>query len=107
MEFLTRYDGELKETVVWRQGSQICMRVVTGSASLLSKHGRGIGPQDALKNVTQGLFWVGEGNPGFPQLVLVTSGSFSWCLCEVRDSVELGGACLDTTSFGAMEEGLI
>ena len=46
--FLTRYDGELREPVVLRQGSQFPMGVARGRASLLSNHGRGIGPQDAL-----------------------------------------------------------
>ena len=47
------------------------------------------------------------GNPGFPRLVTVTSGSFSGCLWEVRNTVELGGASRDSTGFGAMKEGLI
>ena len=42
--FLTRYDRELREPLVWRQGSQVSMRVSRGTASLLSSHGRGIGP---------------------------------------------------------------
>ena len=45
--FLTRYDGELRETLMWCRGSQIFMRVVRGSASFFSSHGRGIGHQDA------------------------------------------------------------
>ena len=36
-------DGELREPLVWRQGSQVSMRVARGNASLLSSHGRGIG----------------------------------------------------------------
>ena len=80
MGFLTRYDGELREPLVWRQGSQVSMRVARGNASLLSSHGRGIGPQEALKNDSQGLSPVAEGNPGFSRLVLVTSGSLTWCL---------------------------
>ena len=48
--------------------------------SLLSSHGRGIGPQEALKNDSQGLSPVAAGNPGFSRLVLVTSGSLTWCL---------------------------
>ena len=46
--FLRRYDAELREPLVWHQGSQISMRMTRGSASLLSSHGRGIGIQDAL-----------------------------------------------------------
>ena len=56
------------------------MRVARGSASLLSSHGRGIWPQDALKKDSRGLSRVAAGNPGFPRLVPVTSGSFSGCL---------------------------
>ena len=73
--FLTRYDGELREPLVWRQGSQVSMRVARGNASLLSSHGRGIGIQDALKDF-RGLSRVASGNPVFPRLVPVTSGSF-------------------------------
>ena len=107
MGFLTRYNGELREPLVWPQGSQFSMRVARGSTSLLSSHGRGIGPQDALKKDPRGLSRVAAGNPGFPRLVLVTSGSFSGCLLEVRDTVNLGGASRDSTGFDAMEEGLI
>ena len=46
-------------------GNQVSMRMVMGSGSLLSSHGRGIGPQDALKD-SQGLSRVAAGNPGFP-----------------------------------------
>ena len=45
-----------------------------GSASLLSSHGRGIAPQDALKKDSRGLLRVGAGNPWFPRLVPVISG---------------------------------
>ena len=82
------------------------MRMAMGSGSLLSSHGRGIGPQDALKD-SRGLSRVAAGNPGFPRLVTVTSGSFSRCLWEVMNNVELGGASWDSPGFGAMEEGLI
>ena len=76
MGFLTRYDGELREPLVWRQGSQVSMRVARGNASLLLSHGRGIGIQDALKEDFRGLSRVVSGNPVFPRLVPVTSGSF-------------------------------
>ena len=76
MGFLTRYDGELREPLVWRQGSQVSMRVARGNASLLSSHGRGIGIQDALKEDFRGLSRVASGNPVFLRLVPVTSGSF-------------------------------
>ena len=74
--FLTRYDGELREPLVWHQGSQVSMRVARGNTSLLSSHGRGIGIQDALKEDFRGLSRVASGNPVFPRLVPVTSGSF-------------------------------
>ena len=75
-----RYDREIRDPLVWHHGTQFPIRVARGSRALLSSHGRGIGPQDALKKDSRGLSRVSEGNPGFPRLVLVTSGSFSWCL---------------------------
>ena len=77
------------------------------STALLSNNGRGIGPQDALKGESRGLSQVVAGNPGFPRLVTMTSGSFSGSLWEIRNTVELGWASRDSTGFGAMEEGLI
>ena len=77
--FLTRYDGELREPLVWRQGSQFSIRVARANASLLLSHGRGIATQHIL-NHSRGLSRVAAENPGFPQLVPVTSGSFSLCL---------------------------
>ena len=50
-----RYDGEVSEPLVGRQGSRVSMRVARGSASLLSSHGRGIWPRDVLKKVSRGL----------------------------------------------------
>ena len=50
------------------------MRVARGSASLLSSHGRGMAPQDAVKKDSRGLLRVGAGNPCFPRLVPVISG---------------------------------
>src|SRR5574340_64926 len=46
----------------------------------LPSHGRGIWPRDVLKKVSRGLSRVEAGNPGFPRLVQVTSGGFSWWL---------------------------
>ena len=78
-----------------------------GECSIALKSGWGIGPQDMLKGESQGLSQVAAGNPGFPRLVMVTSGSFSWCLWEVRNTLKSGGASWDSTGVGAMEEGLI
>ena len=64
--FLTRYDRELRKPVVWRQGSQVPIRVASGSGALLSSHGRGIGPQDTLKTDSRGFSRVAAGNPVFP-----------------------------------------
>src|SRR5574339_325258 len=80
VRFLTRYDGEVSEPLVGRQGSRVSIRVARGSASLLPSHGRGIWPRDVLKKVSRGLSRVEAGNPGFPRLVQVTSGGFSWWL---------------------------
>ena len=46
----------------------------------LPSHGRGLWPRDVLKKVSRGLSRVEAGNPGFPRLVQVTSGGFSWWL---------------------------
>ena len=56
---------------------------------VLCNHGRGIGPQLALEGESQGLSGVVVGKFGFPRVVTVTSGSFSWCLWEVRNPFEL------------------
>jgi len=40
VRFLTRYDGEVSEPLVGRQGSRVSMRVARARASLLSSHGR-------------------------------------------------------------------
>jgi len=64
--FLSSYDWELREPLVWPQGSPVSIRFVRGSAALLSSHGRGIGPQDSLKGESRGLSRVAAGNPGFP-----------------------------------------
>ena len=77
--FLPRHDEDLREPLVRRQGSQVSMHVARGSASWLSSYGRGIATQDIL-NLSRGLSRVAAENPGFPQLVPVTSGSFSLCL---------------------------
>ena len=74
------YDGEFRMPLVLAQGSRVSMRVARGSASLLSSPGRGIWPRDVLKKVSRGLSRVEAGNPGFPRLVQVTSGGFSWWL---------------------------
>ena len=68
---LTRYDGELREPLVWRQGSQVSMPMVRCIVSLLLSHGRGIGPQDAVKKDSQGLSQNAAKTVGFsfPQQV--------------------------------------
>ena len=106
--FLSRYDGELREPVMWLQGNPVSIRVESRSAALLLSQRRGIGPQDALKGKSPGLCRVvAAGNHGFPRLVTVTSGSFSGCLWEMRNTLELGGASQDSTEFAAIREGLI
>ena len=40
--FLSSYDEELREPLVWLQGSPVSIRVSRESAALLSSHGRGI-----------------------------------------------------------------
>ena len=107
MGFLSSYDRELRDPLVWPQGSPVSIRVARWSAALLSSHGRIIRSQDALKGESRCLFQVATGKPGFPRLVMVTSGSFSGCLWEVRNTLELGMASWDSTGFDAIEEGPI
>ena len=90
--FLSSYDFNLREPLVWPQGSPVSIRVARERAALLSSHGRGISPQAELNRESQGVSRVVIGNPGFPRLVTVTSGSFSGCLLEVRNTVGFGGA---------------
>ena len=45
----------------------------------------------------------GKRKPQTPRLVPVTSGSFSLCLWELRDTVDLVGASRDSTGCGAMD----
>ena len=85
--FLSSYNGELREPLVLPQGSPVSIRVVRGSAGLLSSHGRGIRPQFALKGDSRCHSRVAAGNFGFCRFETVTSGSFSWCLWEVRNSL--------------------
>ena len=53
---------------------------ITPLAKTIPSHGRGLWPRDVLKKVSQGLSRAEAGNPGFPRLVQVTSGGFSWWL---------------------------
>ena len=92
---------------MWPQESPDSIRGVRRSEALFSCHSRGIDPQDALKGEYQGLSPIAARNPGLLRLVMVTSGSFSGCLWEVRNTVVLGGAARDSTRFGEMEQGLI
>ena len=101
MGFLSSYNEELREHLVWPQGSPVSIRIMRGSAALLSSHSRGIGPQDVLKGESRDPSQVGAGNPGFPRLVKVTSGSFSLCLLEVRNTVDMEGA--SRTPFGLVQ----
>ena len=80
VRFLARYDGEVSESLVGRQGSPVSMRMARGIASLLSSHSRGIWPRDVLKKASRGLSRVEAGHPGVLRLVQVTSGGFSWWL---------------------------
>ena len=63
--FLTRYDGELREPLVWCQGSQVSMCMGRWSATLRSRHGRRFGPQYALKS---GSFAMWNHTRTFPRI---------------------------------------
>ena len=84
------YDGTQGVSCV-APGCSVSIRVARGTAALLSNHGRGIGPKDVLKLESRALSRVAAGNPGLPQLVTVTSESFSGCLWEVRNTLSCEG----------------
>ena len=83
--FLSNYDRIVSGPLVLPLGSPVSIQVARGSTGLLSNHGRVIGPQFVLKGESRGLSRVAAGNFGFPRVVTVTAGSFSWCLWEVRN----------------------
>ena len=64
---LTRHDEGLREPCVRCQGSRVSMRVVRGSASWLSSHGKGLGPRDVLKKDSRVRSRGAAGNPRFPR----------------------------------------
>ena len=72
--FLSSYDFNIREPLVWHQGSPVSIRIARGIAALLLSHGRGIRPQDTLKGEFRGLSQGVAGNPGFPRHVPVISG---------------------------------
>ena len=106
MWFLTRYDPEFSEPLLGHQVSRVAMLVARGSASWLLNHGRGIWPRDVLKKVSRGLSRVEAGNAGVPGVVQMISAA-SHGGSEKSGKLEVGGACQDSTGFGALEEGLI
>ena len=60
---------EVKSPYEWRGGARHCSRVMVVESGL-----------NTMKKDARGLSRVAAGNPGFPRLVPVTSGSFSGCL---------------------------
>ena len=97
MEVLTGYIGELREPLLWDQGSQVSMRVARGSTSLLSTHGgestlleirKGEGAQmkwcrepqcsSGLRPVSRRTFWV----------ALRVPSTFSTCKTERGTSLD-------------------
>ena len=87
----------------WKSSLHLSGEGEHGIESQHSSHGRGTGPQDVLKGESQSLSRVVAGNPGFPQLVTVTSGSISGCLWEVRRTVELGRRGTLGTPLGSVQ----
>ena len=71
--FLTRYDRELREPLVWCQGSQVSIRVARGRTSLLSSHGSGIRAQRNEKGRLRSFSGCGR-KPWVP----------STCACDLR-----------------------
>ena len=102
--FLPRHDEDLRQPLVRCQGSQVSMRVARGSASLLSSHGRGLGPRDALKDSRS--FSGDGGKPSFPSPSAGDLRELSRAPLRGEGSCGGGGAPRDSAWSGAMEEGL-
>ena len=104
--FLARHDEDLREPLMRRQGSQVSMCKARGSASLLSIHGRGLGPQDALKKDSRSFSGCG-GKPSFPSTSAGVLRELPRVPLRGEGSCGVGGASRDSAGFGALEEGLI
>ena len=107
MGFLSSYDGEIREPLVWPQGSPVSIRVARGSAALLSKSQQG---NQASRHAEGGISksflscgskpWVpSTSDDDLRELLRVPMGSQEYC--------GLGRGLSDSTGFGAMEERLI
>ena len=72
-----------------------------GDPAFAHKSRKGNRSSNAMKEESQGISRVAEGKPGFPRLVMVTSGRFSGCLWEVRNTLEFGGPL--GTPLGSMQ----
>ena len=93
--FLSSYDREFRKPLELPHRSPVSIR---GARGITARR---------IEGESRSLSGVVAGNPGFPRLATVTSGSFSWCLWEARNTLAFGGASRDSTGLGAMEEGLI
>ena len=62
---LSNFDGDIRESLVLPQGSQVSFRVVSGNVGLLSSHCRGIWPHLALRGESHCFFQVVAGSFGF------------------------------------------
>ena len=63
--FLSSCNGDLREPLMLPQGSQDSFRVLRGSAGLLSRHFRGIGPHLIIRGESCGFSRVAVGSFGF------------------------------------------
>ena len=74
------YCGKIETVDQYIEEQDETVRAYLNEVRRIPSHGRGIWPRDVLKEVSRGLSRVEAGNPGFPRLVQVTSGGFSWWL---------------------------
>ena len=97
MGFFSIYDGELREPLVWPQGSPVSIRVASASAALLSSHERGISRSFLSCGRKP---WVSSTCDGdLRELLIVPIGSQEYC--------GLGKGLSDSIGLGAIEECLI
>ena len=89
MGFLSSYNGQFREALLWPLGKSSLLSSCEVGRSIALESRQGNQTSRHIEGEILKSLRIGAGNPGFPRLVMVTSGSFSWCLWEVRNTLEL------------------
>ena len=87
--FLSSCDGELRESLVLPQESQISFQVVSRSMILFSSHCRKFVPHLSLKGESRGFSQVAAGRFCSCPVAMGFLGKLSYCLREIRHPFKL------------------